>query len=96
MSCLFFIPLACVAVFEAGTIPAQNRWVQSWLTHPDQGGVVGEEEPDVRDPEVDESDRDKGWKISRTSFDELVKTFPDTTHVSFSIRRRLLMLIVLS
>ena len=52
------------------------------MIHPDQGGIVGEEEPAVRDPEVDEADADKGWKISTVSFEELVKAFPDTTHVS--------------
>lgn len=82
MSVLFFIPLACIAVFEAGSNSPEGGWVQNLWIHPDQGGAVGEEQPDVKDPEVDAADQGKGWKISKVPFDELVKMFPDTTHVS--------------
>ena len=38
--------------------------------------------PEYRDPDVDGEDAARGLKISRVPFEELVRVFPDTTHVS--------------
>lgn len=79
MVTIFFIPLLVIALFEAELDPSKNKWVQDWLAHPDQGL---DDVPEHRDPEVDGADAERGLKISTVPFDELVKVFPDTTHVS--------------
>lgn len=79
MSVLFFIPLTTIALYEAELDPSKNKWIKDWLSHPDQGL---DDVPEHRDPVVDGPDADKGWEISKVKFDELVKMFPDTTHVS--------------
>lgn len=84
MFILFFFPLVVIGLFEAELDPSKNRWVNDWLSHPDQGM---EDSPEYRDPEVDGEDAARGLKISRVPFEELVKVFPDTTHVSTSICR---------
>jgi hypothetical protein len=79
MMVIFFIPLVMIAIYETELDPSKNHWMNDWLSHPDQGL---EEIPEHRDPEVDGEDRAKGIKISVIPFEELVKVFPDTTHVS--------------
>ena len=82
MSTLFFIPLIVISVYEAELDPAKNKWVKEWLAHPDQGL---DETPEHRDPVVDGEDAERGLKISTVPFEELVKFFPDTTHVSAAV-----------
>ena len=79
MTVIFFIPLMIIALFEAELDPAKNKWVKEWLAHPDQ---TLDDLPEHRDPEVDGLDAERGLKITRVKFDELVKMFPDTLHVS--------------
>lgn len=82
MLTLFFFPLATIAVYEAELDPSKNKWVHNWLSHPDQGL---EDTPEYRDPEVDGEDAAQGLKISTVPFEDLVKVFPDLTHVSGSM-----------
>ena len=79
MLTLFCFPLAAIALYEAELDPSKNKWVHDWLAHPDQGL---EDTPEYRDPEVDGEDAAKGLKISTVPFEELIKFFPDSTHVS--------------
>lgn len=80
MLALFFIPLGFIATFEAELDPSKNRWVKDWLSHPDQGM---DDSPDAMDPEVEGEDATNGIKISTVPFDDLVKVFPDATHVRY-------------
>ena len=77
MSVLFFIPLVTIGIFEAELDPSKNKWVKDWLANPDQGM---DDSPEARDPEVDGEDAER-LKISKVPFEELIKVFPDTTHV---------------
>lgn len=79
---LFFIPLVAIGIYEAELDPSRNKWVSDWLSYSDQGMA---DSPEYRDPEVDGEDAAKGIKISRVPFEELVKVFPDTTHVSVRV-----------
>lgn len=78
MGTVFFIPLALVALFEAELDPSKNKWVKDWLSHPDEGS---EDTPENQDPEVDGEDAERGLKISKVPFKELITVFPDTTQV---------------
>lgn len=51
------------------------------------GAPVEEDEdnPAVRNPEVDGEDGDSGLKISKVPFEELVKVFPNTHEVCVSL-----------
>ena len=80
MIVLFCIPLVIIAVYETQLDPSKNHWMNDWLSHPDQGL---EDSPEYRNPEVDGDDGANGIKITTVPFEELVKVFPDTTHVSF-------------
>ncbi|KAI0346876.1 calcium activated cation channel [Trametopsis cervina] len=82
MSVLFIIPLTAIAVYEAELDPAKNKWVKDWLSHPDQGL---DDVPEHRDPVIEGDDASKGWEISKVKFDELIKSFPDTTHSSETV-----------
>lgn len=79
MTVLFFVPLVAISIFEAELDPSKNKWVKDWLANPDQGM---DDSPEARDPEVDGADADR-LKISKVPFEELIKVFPDTTHVRF-------------
>ena len=82
MTTIFFVPLMVIALFEAELKPSKNKWVKDWLSHPDQGL---DDLPEHRDPDVDGEDAARGLKITTVKFDELIKSFPDTTHVSISV-----------
>ncbi|GJE84363.1 hypothetical protein PsYK624_004390 [Phanerochaete sordida] len=82
MFTLFLLPLAVIGLFEAELDPSKNKWVNAWLSHPDQGEA---DVPEYRDPAVDGADAAKGLQISRVPFAELVKVFPDTTHSSDAV-----------
>ena len=79
MLALFFVPLTVIAICEARLDPKKNQWVRAWLSEYDQGFY---DTPDYRDPDVAPDDAAKGLRISVVPFDELVKVFPDSTHVS--------------
>lgn len=81
MMIIFFIPLTVVALYEAELDPSKNKWVKDWLSHPDQGF---DDVPEHRDPEIDGPEGSNGLKITKVKFDDLVKMFPDTLHVSNS------------
>ncbi|THG98320.1 hypothetical protein EW026_g3838 [Hermanssonia centrifuga] len=85
MLVVFFIPLVLISIYEAELDPAKNVWVKEWLSHPDQGL---DDTPEYRDPVVDGPDAERGFKISVTSYDDLVKVFPDTTHSSETVLLR--------
>lgn len=68
-----------IALYEAYLSPSKNRWIKSLLLHPDEGE---DDTPLFQDPEPSEEDAGRGLKISKVPFEELVKTLPDTTHVS--------------
>lgn len=78
MTTLFFVPLVVISVYEAELDPSKNKWVKDWLSHPDQGS---DDNPEYQDPVVDGEDADKGLVISKIPFAEIIKVFPDTTHV---------------
>ena len=79
MRTVFFVPLCVIVLLEAQLSPDRNRWVKDWFSSPDEGG---EDAPHFQDPEVNGVDADRGFAISKVPFKELVKRFPDTTHVS--------------
>lgn len=82
MSTIFFIPLALIALFEAELDPSKNKWIKDWLTHPDEGS---EDSPECQNPEVDGEDAERGLRITKVPFHELIKVFPDTTQVSLAM-----------
>lgn len=75
----FFAPLSIIALYEAELEPSKNKWIKDWLSNPDEGG---EDAPEFENPDVHEDDAARGLKISKVAFEDLVKAFPDTTHVS--------------
>ncbi|KAJ3484123.1 hypothetical protein NLI96_g5862 [Meripilus lineatus] len=82
MSTIFFIPLALIALFEAELDPSKNKWIKDWLTHPDEGS---EDSPECQNPEVDGEDAERGLRITKVPFHELIKVFPDTTQSSEAV-----------
>jgi len=72
MVILFFIPLALVALFEVHLDVRRNIFMRQMFTAAQDGE---EEDPENRDPEVDHED---GLRISKKSFDEIVKAFPNS------------------
>ncbi|KAH7916291.1 hypothetical protein BJ138DRAFT_1140008 [Hygrophoropsis aurantiaca] len=77
MSVIFFIPLAVIAVFETST--NKRSWVNNWLQSAD---ASEQDTPTDRDPVVDGPDGAEGMQISKVSFAELVKRFPNTEESS--------------
>lgn len=72
MRFLFWIPLSLIALFEATLDPRTNAFTRAWFEPNEE---EDEDNPDYQDPEVDEED----GKITRTSFKELIKDFPNTS-----------------
>ena len=77
MTVVFFIPLSIIALYESTARSRKNKWMRDWLTGTDQGET---DNPTNKDPVVDDGECD-GLKISKVTFAELVKSFPDTTQV---------------
>ncbi|KAJ7068566.1 calcium activated cation channel [Mycena amicta] len=78
MGLVFLIPLTTIAFYEAVfTDTSKHVWMKRWLTANDEGA---EDQPENRDPEMDE--QGDGRVISRVSFDDLVKSFPNTNQSS--------------
>ena len=79
MGIVFFIPVCVIALFESQLDPSTHRWVKDWFSSPDEGG---EDAPHFQDPVVTGEDAERGLQISKVPFSEIIKQFPDTTHVS--------------
>ncbi|KAG2369676.1 hypothetical protein BDR07DRAFT_1388088 [Suillus spraguei] len=69
MSIIFFIPLTFIALFETSNM---TKWMVS------SDDEVDTENPVVLDPVVEGPCADQGLEISKISFCELVKRFPNT------------------
>ncbi|KAI0375859.1 hypothetical protein BV20DRAFT_959903 [Pilatotrama ljubarskyi] len=82
MRVVFFVPLCMIALYESQLNPDKNRWVKDWFTSPDEGGEAA---PHYQDPEVVGEDAERGLRITKKPFSELVAAFPDTTHSAESV-----------
>ena len=67
-----------IAFFESYLDTNRNVFMRQMFTAAQDGE---EEDPENRDPEVEDED---GMRISKKSFDEIVKTFPNSFLVSYS------------
>ncbi|QRV87749.1 ion transport domain-containing protein [Ceratobasidium sp. AG-Ba] len=72
MLVVFFVPLALIALFEAHLDVKRNLFMRQMFTAAQDGE---EEDPENRDPEVENED---GMRISKKSFDEITKAFPNS------------------
>ncbi|CAE7086186.1 unnamed protein product [Rhizoctonia solani] len=72
MFVVFFIPLTMIALFEAHLDTRRNVFMRHMFSATQDGE---DEDPDNRDPQVTDQN---GLTISKKSFDELVKTFPNS------------------
>ncbi|KAF8605353.1 calcium activated cation channel [Ceratobasidium sp. AG-I] len=72
MSIIFFIPLLMIAFFESYLDTNRNVFMRQMFTAAQDGE---EEDPENKDPEVEDED---GMRISKKSFDEIVKAFPNS------------------
>ncbi|KAG8904755.1 hypothetical protein FRB99_001232 [Tulasnella sp. 403] len=72
MRVLLFIPLIFITFFESQLDVRANAFMKNMFDHVDEGE---EDDPAIQDPATD---REDGLEISRVSFDELVKVFPNT------------------
>jgi len=72
MMVLFFIPLIVVALFETTLDINSNKYMRHWVGTSESVDV---DDKTVRDPQIGGN----GPKISKVSFDEIVKAFPDVT-----------------
>jgi hypothetical protein len=102
MTILFFIPLTLIALWESlvesGAI--KNRYMASWLL---PIGEENDDSDTVRNPKMDREDRayedggvgengdERGeeLEISKKTFDELTKDFPNPVMVSANVHRGL-------
>jgi hypothetical protein len=75
MFVVFFVPLTLIALFEAYLDTRRNVFMRHMFTATQDGD---DEDPDNRDPQVNEGD----LVLSKKSFDELVKVFPNSFLVS--------------
>ncbi|PBL02691.1 hypothetical protein ARMGADRAFT_1006022 [Armillaria gallica] len=74
MRVVFILPLTVIALYES---TRGRHWVTDWLRSDNEGD---ENYSQSRDPEAD-SEED-GRKISKVSFEELIKAFPNTAQSS--------------
>ncbi|KAG8965432.1 hypothetical protein FRC05_003269 [Tulasnella sp. 425] len=72
MTTVFLIPLAVIALVESQLDVRANLIIQNLYDHVDEGE---EEDPKNQDPETTHED---GLEISRVSFSDLVKEFPNS------------------
>jgi hypothetical protein len=70
MSTIFFIPLVIIAVFETQISHSRSERIRLYFAGP---APEEEGDPKVEDPESD----DPNGEISKYSFEELVKAFPE-------------------
>lgn len=83
MRTLFWLPLLLISLFEATLDPRKNAFTKAWFEANDE---EDDDNPEVLDPEVGDEE-DSGGKISKVSFNELVKEFPNTALVRLSLSR---------
>jgi hypothetical protein len=76
MFVIFFIPLILVALFEAHLDTRRNIFMRHMFSATQDGE---DEDPNNRDPQVSD---ENGLVISKKSFDEIVKAFPNSFLVS--------------
>jgi hypothetical protein len=79
MRVVFFIPLSCIALYEATLTNSTKEWMSNWLRDDNEGPGVNDR-PETRDPEVPD-DEENGLKISKVKFAELIQVFPNTAQV---------------
>jgi hypothetical protein len=72
MSVIFFVPLVCIAIWEAGVVHARRGVLYDYFATPIP---EDDEDPKVIDPET----TDPAGVISKVPFDELVQAFPNTS-----------------
>ncbi|KAG7447443.1 uncharacterized protein BT62DRAFT_930453 [Guyanagaster necrorhizus] len=74
MRVVFVLPLTLIALYES---TRGRHWVTDWLRSDNEGD---ENYSQSRDPEADAEEN--GRKISKVSFEELIKAFPNTAQSS--------------
>ncbi|KAK0453779.1 hypothetical protein EV421DRAFT_1766345 [Armillaria borealis] len=74
MRVVFILPLTVIALYES---TRGRHWVTDWLRSDNEGD---ENYSQSRDPEADAEE--DGRKISKVSFEELIKAFPNTAQSS--------------
>ncbi|KAA1466592.1 hypothetical protein DENSPDRAFT_811729 [Dentipellis sp. KUC8613] len=74
MSVLFFIPITGVALYESTVGMQKYKWMAEFM----DGSSSDFDAPEDLDPEVDGDDADKGLAISKVSYADLIKVFPNT------------------
>jgi hypothetical protein len=70
MSTIFFIPLSCIALFETQISHSRSERIRLYF---DGAPTEEEGDPKLENPESD----DPNGEISKVSFDDLVKAFPE-------------------
>ncbi|KAJ3505660.1 hypothetical protein NLJ89_g7303 [Agrocybe chaxingu] len=75
MGTIFFIPLVFIAFFESMSDRRKHTWLNNWFRGNDEGD---EDSPANRNPIVDDPNC-QGLEISKVSFEELIKVFPNTS-----------------
>ncbi|KJA29836.1 hypothetical protein HYPSUDRAFT_60682 [Hypholoma sublateritium FD-334 SS-4] len=81
MGTIFFIPLIFIALFESMLSDRKHTWMNTWFRGNDEGE---EDSPASRNPPVDDPNY-PGLEISKVSFEELVKVFPNTSQSSEAV-----------
>ena len=82
MSVIFFLPLCSIAIFESLFNRRKNSWLETWFRGDDEGE---EDSPANRNPIVNDPNC-PGLQISKVSFEDLVKVFPNTAQVTRFLR----------
>ncbi|KAF7332263.1 hypothetical protein MKEN_00107500 [Mycena kentingensis (nom. inval.)] len=87
MGFVFFVPLTLIAFYEAvRNDTTKHAWVRRWLSSDDEGAA---DHPDFRDPEIEDGEEDElGRKITKVSYDDLVRKFPKTNQSSEALLLR--------
>lgn len=77
MGTIFFIPLVLIALFESAFNKQEHTWMENWFRGNDEGE---QDSPTARNPVVEDPNC-PGLEISKVSFEELVKVFPNVAQV---------------
>lgn len=73
MRTLFWIPLTCIALFEATLDPRKNEFTKAWFEANEE---EADDNPEYQDPDVDSGEP---GVITKTKFEDLVREFPNTS-----------------
>ena len=73
MRILFFVPLIVFALYEAYLDPRTNKYTRAWFEANKEGD---EDDPECQNPAMPQDDPER--EISKVSFEELIKAFPNT------------------